>query len=157
VHGRQACRLIYNYMRDGYDPAVGRYTQSDPLLQPNRFLTDEWAFFVPALIRTPQWLHPYSYVTAQPLLVTDELGLGMFRRLRCWWAVSKLDRYAEQCRTECGDDIMRQIRFMQKYDSVSVSAAQMKCTCTRAAAMGEGSLCATWASTCTGGLSPGWY
>ena len=43
--------LHYNYLRDGAHAATGRYMQSDPLLQPNRFLTDEWAFFVPRLSR----------------------------------------------------------------------------------------------------------
>jgi hypothetical protein len=154
---RRPGRLIYNYLRDGYDPAVGRYTQPDPLLQLNRHLTGELAFLVPGLVRTPAWLHPYSYVTAQPLLETDALGLGPIRYLKCWWKVSKLDQFAEQCRTECGDDIMQQLRFLQKYDSVSISAAQIKCVCTRAAAVGKGSLCATWASDCTGAMAPSWY
>lgn len=137
--------------------ASARYLQSDPLLQPNRYLTDEWAFFVPALIQTPSWLHPYSYVTSQPLTETDPLGLGPIRALKCWWKVHKLDKYAEQCRTECGDEIMKQLRFMQKYESVSISDAQIKCMCTRAAAVGDGNLCATWAADCTGAAATSWY
>jgi RHS repeat-associated protein len=46
----------YNYFRDRYDPAVGRYTQSDP-------------------IGLEGGINTYSYVDARPLHYSDPLGL----------------------------------------------------------------------------------
>jgi len=146
--------LYYNYFRDGYDPTTGRYTQSDPLLQPNRFFTNEWAFYVPVLLRMPAWLNPYAYVTSKPLKETDPLGLGPFGYLKCWWALHKLEKYNQECRDNCPDNLLGQIKFMQEYQSVAISDALLKCTCTKAAQNGDGNLCATWASTCVNWMKP---
>jgi hypothetical protein len=146
--------IIYNYFRDGYDPAVGRYTQSDPLLRPNRFFTDEWAFYVPVMLRSSQWLHPYSYVTSQPLLESDPLGLGPWGILKCLWMGKQMIEYNEQCKGECTDDFMKQLRFMQKYDAVFLDEALLNCTCTKAAQDGKETLCAKWAATCVTSALP---
>ena len=50
---------IYNYYRDGYDPTVGRYTQSDP-------------------VGLESGLDPYVYVDGNPVLYVDPLGLWAF-------------------------------------------------------------------------------
>ena len=89
------------------------------------------------MIRSPQWLHPYSYVTSQPLLESDPLGLGPWGILKCLWMGKQMIEYNEQCRGECTDDFMKQLRFMQKYDAVFLDEALLNCTCTKAAQDGE--------------------
>jgi RHS repeat-associated protein len=65
--------LNYNYFRD-YNPAIGRYIESDPLLQ--RFFFKRRNFFlIPALATTPERLQPYSYVASNPVNLIDPLGL----------------------------------------------------------------------------------
>jgi RHS repeat-associated protein len=49
--------LNYNTLRDGYDPAVGRYTQADP-------------------VGLTGGINPYLYVDANPLRKVDPLGLA---------------------------------------------------------------------------------
>jgi RHS repeat-associated protein len=49
-------QLIYNYFRDAYDPALGRYTQSDP-------------------VGISGGLNTYSYVGANPIDTIDPAGL----------------------------------------------------------------------------------
>jgi len=61
--------LNYNYFRD-YDPALGRYVESDPLgsIDPNKF----GAANADMLIANAS---TYAYVRAKPLLRTDQFGL----------------------------------------------------------------------------------
>lgn len=137
----------YNYFRD-YDPATGRYLQSDPMLQPNRLITNEAAFYVPLIIQWPQWLQPYSYVTAKPLSEIDPYGLGLWGIIKCMWYGSKMEKYADQCHGECPNDLMGQIKFMQKYQSGFLDDAMLKCTCSRADAAGDKDLCTKFFATC---------
>jgi len=139
--------LNYNYHRD-YDPAIGRYVEPDPLLQPNRFLQDELAFYVPILIKTPGWLHPYTYVRSRPEADVDALGLGPWGVLKCIWMFRKIDKYNQQCRGECPKSTEGEIRFMEKYKSGFMEDALLKCTCSKAEANGDGELCAKWLATC---------
>lgn len=124
------------------------------MLRPNKFFTDEWAFYVPVMLRMPQWLHPYSYVISQPLLESDPLGLGPWGIVKCMWMGRKLIKYNDQCRGECPDDIRGQINFVQKYQANFVDEALLKCTCTKAAQDGQAELCAKWAATCVTSALP---
>jgi RHS repeat-associated protein len=139
--------LNQNVFRD-YDPLTGRYVEPDPLLQPNRFLQDELAFYVPILIKSPRWLHPYTYVRSQPEADVDPLGLGPWGVLKCIWMFRTLDKYNQQCRGECPNDTLGQIKFMETYKSGFLSDALLKCTCSKAEAAGDGELCAKWLATC---------
>lgn len=151
--------LHYNYFRDGYDPATARYTQSDPMLQPNRLITNELAFYVPLILQRPQWLQPYSYVTAKPLSEIDPYGLGLWGIIKCMWYGSKMEKYADQCQGECPNDMMGQLNFMRKYQAGFLEDAMLKCTCSKAEAAGDKDLCARFFATCItspfGGPMPG--
>ena len=143
------CRLRthYNYFRDGYDAATGRYTQSDPMLQPNRLITSELAFYVPLILQMPQWLQPYSYVTAKPLSEIDPYGLGPWGIIKCMWYGRKMEKYADQCQGECPNDMMGQLNFMRKYQAGFLEDAMLKCTCSKAEAAGDKDLCAKFFAT----------
>ena len=63
VRRRASGRAHYNYFRD-YDPAVGRYVESDPLgLNGNSF-------------SLPEELNTYAYAMNDPLSLQDPLGLA---------------------------------------------------------------------------------
>ncbi len=61
-----ATELNYNYFRDGYDPATGRYTQSDPI----------------GLIAG---VSTYGYVSGSPLIWADMYGLLQWSLLPVQW------------------------------------------------------------------------
>jgi RHS repeat-associated protein len=65
--------LHYNYYRD-YNPAIGRYIESDPLMLNNVFKGKRY-FVVPFLTTTPNSLHDYAYVENNPLNRKDPTGL----------------------------------------------------------------------------------
>jgi hypothetical protein len=137
----------YNYFRN-YDPQMGRYLESDPLLQPNRLLGHELAFYVPIFLQTPTQLQPYMYVRSQPVGDSDRIGFGIIDFIHCIWLDRKVQNYGKQCRGECPNNMEGQIRFMHQYGSPSLSGALLHCTCAKAEAAADGELCAAWVSTC---------
>ncbi len=65
--------LNYNYYRD-YNPVIGRYLESDPLLLP--FIHNRATYFVPStFVMTPGRLHDYLYVGNSPMNRIDLKGL----------------------------------------------------------------------------------
>ena len=67
--------LHYDYFRD-YDPAIGRYIQSDP-------------------IALDGGLNTYLYVLASPIMLIDPTGL-----LSCWYSISE---HTLMCRNNLGE------------------------------------------------------
>lgn len=63
----------YNYFRD-YNPIIGRYIESDPLLL-RFFYKRKSLFLIPTLTRTPERLQTYAYVASNPVNLMDLLGL----------------------------------------------------------------------------------
>jgi RHS repeat-associated protein len=140
--------LNQNYHRD-YDPLVGRYIEPDPLLQPNTLLGRGLAFYVPLLVPTPTWLQLYTYVRSQPERDSDRVGLlPLWDFIHCLWLDHKMGQYNKECRGQCPNTMEGQVRFMQQYQSPSLSGALLHCTCSKAKAAGDGDLCADWMSTC---------
>jgi len=77
----QETGLHYNYFRD-YEPAIGRYVQSDPVGQLSYFyLTTILKALLPIGLRTGYWNHLYAYVDNAPTTAVDPLGLGLIDEL----------------------------------------------------------------------------
>jgi RHS repeat-associated protein len=67
--------LYYNYYRD-YDPATGRYLESDPIGQLFYFNISNTAGV--SLLHRGYWNHLYTYADDNPLMLKDPTGLGIF-------------------------------------------------------------------------------
>jgi RHS repeat-associated protein len=63
--------LHQNYFRD-YDPAIGRYVESDPIAQRTYF---DFSKFAGIARHRGYWNHLYNYVDNDPLLAKDPHGL----------------------------------------------------------------------------------
>jgi RHS repeat-associated protein len=70
---READGLVFSRARY-YDPSVGRFVSRDPILKPMMGTYGSF-WFVPYLIGEPQRLHPYVYVSNNPVNWTDPSGL----------------------------------------------------------------------------------
>jgi RHS repeat-associated protein len=139
--------LSQNYFRD-YDPAIGRYVESDPILQVNRFaIPGETAFVVPSLIHYPTWLHPYNYVTNSPLREIDPLGLSPLNLIKCLYYGRRVVDAGKACKNECpeSNDTEGIIGFIEKYAANgSLDTAMLNCTCKKVGP----ELCAKWLANC---------
>ena len=122
-----------NYFRD-YDPAIGRYIESDPILRPSRDVIDgEWVFAVPLAIRKIRLLLPYAYVADQPIVGSDPRGLFWpLDFIHCLYYSNKYLNAAQDCRRRSGSCSQEQINFMTAYQSGSMTGAVLHCACLNA-------------------------
>jgi RHS repeat-associated protein len=95
--------LNYNYFRD-YDPATGRYIESDPILLPTRDVIDgDWIFAVPHLLKRIRLVLPYAYVADQPTVGTDPRGLiWPVDLIQCMHYSNKFLNSVEDCKRRIG-------------------------------------------------------
>jgi hypothetical protein len=110
---------------------VGRYVESDPILQPTRnLIPGKLVFAVPGLLRHPGWLQPYAYVASQPITRSDEKGLFWpWDAIKCWWYSKAYYEAVAQCKENCGPTSMDEIKFMEAYKAGFLSDAIFKCAC----------------------------
>ena len=141
--------LHYNYFRD-YDPGIGRYIESDPVLAPSTFLEEDFFEVIPFLLTIPGFDgHSYEYVTENPITFSDELGLGALGAIKCFYYSYKIAKFGEECQKECPDDIEGAARFIERYtDTGYLSAALLSCTCEKAGK----ELCSHWVKSCAEGV-----
>jgi RHS repeat-associated protein len=125
--------LDYNMARD-YDPAIGRYIESDPILQPTRDVVDgKWVFAVPLLIKWSRLLLPYAYVDDQPLVGSDPRGLiWPIDLIKCMYYSNKYLNEVGPCKNRCGTTSIAQINFMAAYKSSSIEDSIFSCACQNA-------------------------
>jgi RHS repeat-associated protein len=137
--------LNQNYSRD-YDPLVGRYIESDPILQPTRDVIDgEWVFAVPYLLKWSRLLLPYTYVANQPTVATDPRGLiWPISLIECLYYSNKYLDAVQDCKRRAGNCTMLQLNFIAAYKAPSLSDAIFKCACQNA---GHG-VCANMFESC---------
>jgi RHS repeat-associated protein len=133
---RCASGLNYNYQRD-YDPATGRYVESDPLLQPFFDVTrSQLMFAVPYLFKRVGLLLPYAYAWDRPTGMSDPSGLNplswTWDLIKCMHYSNKYLKAAEDCRRRSGSCTQEQINFMTAYQSSSLTGAVLHCACLNA-------------------------
>ena len=99
VRRRASGRAHYNYFRD-YDPAIGRYTESDPI----GLAGGEWSTF--------------NYVGSDPLLLIDTTGLAGVPGGGKGFARRNRECNAEEtrrCQNDCGSKGMRSCKVAQLF------------------------------------------
>jgi RHS repeat-associated protein len=91
--------LHQNWHRD-YKPEVGRYVESDPILQPmiskpikSSCSKSTVTWRVPMLMRNPQDLLPYVYTKGNPIILTDPTGLVCGSGWNDWFVPDKFPLY----------------------------------------------------------------
>jgi|SRR6267154_1785040 len=117
--------LNQNWSRD-YDPQVGRYLESDPLLHaPAGFLNSPISSNK-VLLAHPQLLSSYNYMVDSPVMGSDPSGLWPLDWLRRLWEAGKCARAIRaaskelaRCSTECprDADLETQAEFTEKYSN----------------------------------------
>ena len=122
--------LFYNGRRD-YDPQVGRYVESDPILGLSNAATPSAFVAVPYLIKDPRNLQPYSYVAGNPLSRSDPKGLfWLIDCVECIYYNVQINKIQKLCRDEykgCAT-IEDEIEFIDRYGGDDVGGAIYKCT-----------------------------
>lgn len=145
----------YNYFRD-YDPAVGRYLQSDPIL--GYGASPE---FGPRFLRYldntfPQVLATYSYAVSSPLRFDDPTGLNPWDWIKCMCYTHRIGEGMKECEKECPKTapIEDWMKFVRKYGKGPglKNDPDIDCACTKA---GD-EVCSKWLSSCSSAPYGGW-
>ena len=80
-----------------YDSSIGRFISRDPVLKLMSF-SDNFIWYLPDLIGTPENLNPYVYVTNNPIKYVDPNGLAWWDPTSwnttnyCGWTKSRSDK-----------------------------------------------------------------
>ncbi|HUD41942.1 MAG TPA: RHS repeat-associated core domain-containing protein [Dokdonella sp.] len=137
--------LHYNYFRD-YEPATGRYIESDPILRPMDIRSEPLYKVVPLASIRGFDRSGYNYVNNSPLFMADNEGLGIWSVLNCYWMSRKILDARKECKTE--QDMCITLEDFIAFDEKYQEFVPLGCVCAKAGG-GDKKFCAKWMTSCT--------